>query len=645
MSTLNGKTLEATITPGLTINGTLKTGEVLSGTANVPRQGPPGPKGDKGDPFTYEDFTEEQLAALVGPTGPKGDTGPAGPQGESFTYEDFTPEQLAALQGPKGDKGDTGPQGPKGDPFTYADFTPEQLEDLTGPQGPKGDKGDKGDAFTYNDFTEEQLEALTGPQGPQGPQGETGPQGEQGIQGPAGPTGPKGPQGEIGPQGPQGEQGIQGPAGQDGVGIPAGGTTGQVLAKASNTDYDTEWVDQTGGGGSGEPGEDGGYYQPSVDEAGDLSWTASKEGMPAVDSVNIKGPKGDTGATGPQGPKGDTGPAGPQGLKGDKGDPGAQGIQGIQGPQGEPGAKGEKGDTGPQGPAGADGYTPIKGTDYWTESDKAEIVQEAASSIPIATTEVAGKVKPDGITVTITEDGTISAVGGSGGGTAADISFDNAGTGLAATNVQAALVEINEDLVGSEEVQDMISENLTGYVPKASLTAISDWANASTIFTDGADIFKRYRKSSSTAEFIYWDLDDAYYDNCTQKANLIVGYNTQLNVSCTGISYPNLKVQKGHYYKVYSRFYDSVEELYFMLRIINADTILWSYNYDNDTQRARVKIIPGSRMVFLNTNTTILTSSYPLWQELGAALGSNQGGYILIEDVTPVVADGNEVSY
>lgn len=31
--------------------------------------------------------------------------------------------------------------------------------------------------------------------------------------------------------------------------LPAGGTTGQVLAKASGTDYDVEWVDQTGGGG------------------------------------------------------------------------------------------------------------------------------------------------------------------------------------------------------------------------------------------------------------------------------------------------------------------------------------------------------------------------------------------------------------
>ena len=36
--------------------------------------------------------------------------------------------------------------------------------------------------------------------------------------------------------------------------------------------------------------------------------------------------------------------------------------------------------------------------------------------IPIATTTTAGKVKPDGTTITITDDGTISAVGGGGGG-------------------------------------------------------------------------------------------------------------------------------------------------------------------------------------------------------------------------------------
>ncbi len=37
---------------------------------------------------------------------------------------------------------------------------------------------------------------------------------------------------------------------QMGNGVPDGGTTGQVLAKASNDDYDVEWV-TGGGGGSG----------------------------------------------------------------------------------------------------------------------------------------------------------------------------------------------------------------------------------------------------------------------------------------------------------------------------------------------------------------------------------------------------------
>ncbi len=86
-------------------------------------------KGAKGDAFTYNDFTSEQLAALKGA------------KGDAFTYNDFTPEQLAALKGAKGDA------------FTYNDFTPEQLAAL---------KGAKGDAFTYNDFTPEQLAALKG---------------------------------------------------------------------------------------------------------------------------------------------------------------------------------------------------------------------------------------------------------------------------------------------------------------------------------------------------------------------------------------------------------------------------------------------------------------------------------------------------
>lgn len=38
-------------------------------------------------------------------------------------------------------------------------------------------------------------------------------------------------------------------AGTGDDGLPAGGVAGQVLAKASDTDYDVEWVDQAGGGG------------------------------------------------------------------------------------------------------------------------------------------------------------------------------------------------------------------------------------------------------------------------------------------------------------------------------------------------------------------------------------------------------------
>lgn len=46
----------------------------------------------------------------------------------------------------------------------------------------------------------------------------------------------------------KGEKGLNG---KDGLGVPAGGTAGQVLAKKSDTDNDTEWVEQTGKGGAG----------------------------------------------------------------------------------------------------------------------------------------------------------------------------------------------------------------------------------------------------------------------------------------------------------------------------------------------------------------------------------------------------------
>lgn len=47
--------------------------------------------------------------------------------------------------------------------------------------------------------------------------------------------------------------------------------------------------------------------------------------------------------------------------------PGEKGDTGPQGPQGEAGKDGET------GPKGDPGYTPVRGTDYWTEADIAEI--------------------------------------------------------------------------------------------------------------------------------------------------------------------------------------------------------------------------------------------------------------------------------
>lgn len=109
--------------------------QLLSGKGDT---GPQGIQGEKGDAFTYSDFTEEQLASLKGEKGDKGDKGDTGTQG---------------IQGEKGDKGDTGTQGPQGE---------------QGIQGEKGDKGDKGD---------------TGPQGIQGIQGEKGETGANGKDG------------------------------------------------------------------------------------------------------------------------------------------------------------------------------------------------------------------------------------------------------------------------------------------------------------------------------------------------------------------------------------------------------------------------------------------------------------------------------
>ncbi len=52
------------------------------------------------------------------------ETGPKGEKGDPFTYDDFTPTQLEGLKGPKGDKGDDGHTPIKGtDYWTTTDQT------------------------------------------------------------------------------------------------------------------------------------------------------------------------------------------------------------------------------------------------------------------------------------------------------------------------------------------------------------------------------------------------------------------------------------------------------------------------------------------------------------------------------------------
>lgn len=131
----------------------------------------------------------------------------------------------------------------------------------------------------------------------------------------------------AGPEGPAGKSGVwtedtAPPEGYN-VWIAPGGSASDVVTRQEMEDYVAEH------GGSGSSGENGATFTPSVSEDGTLSWTNDK-GLDNPASVNIMGPQGET------------------------------------------------------GPAGADGVTPVKGTDYWTEEDKTEIVSDVLAALPQA---------------------------------------------------------------------------------------------------------------------------------------------------------------------------------------------------------------------------------------------------------------------
>lgn len=362
---------------------------------------------------SIEDISEMVNAGeFVGPQGPKGEKGDKGDPGEkgadgTVAFESLTPEQKESLRGVSITAVSIDTDGNL--TITFSDGDSENVGNIIGPQGPQGPQGEKGDV---------------GPQGPQGPQGEKGEQGNdgtslnilgtkeseadlplsaekndaylidgemwvfdganwnnagriQGPQGPQGPVGPQGPKGDPGPQGikgdpgEKGEQGIQGLKGDTGL----QGPQGPVGPK----------------GEQGDAGVRGITFTPVVDSRGNISWS-NDGGLENPQTVNITGPQGDTGAKGDTGPRGEKGEAGDAGPKGDKGTTFVPSVD-------------------------TDGNISWSNTDGITNPETVNIKgpkgdRGSDATVPIATTETLGKVKPDGRTTFIDEDGTLHAKGG-----------------------------------------------------------------------------------------------------------------------------------------------------------------------------------------------------------------------------------------
>jgi len=186
-------------------------------------QGEPGPQGETGLQGWSGPQGEQGVAGLQGVAGPQGVQGPAGEQG------------------PQGAVGPEGPQGPPG-----GDGAPG-ADGADGSDGADGDDGWAPMLAVVADGTRRVLQVVswTGGTGTSPPSGKyVGALGLVDLIADAiDIRGATGAQGSIGPAGP---------SGADGAGVPAGGTAGQVLAKATNADLDTGWIDPPeGGGGSG----------------------------------------------------------------------------------------------------------------------------------------------------------------------------------------------------------------------------------------------------------------------------------------------------------------------------------------------------------------------------------------------------------
>ena len=87
---------------------------------------------------------------------------------------------------------------------------------------------------------------------------------------------------------------------------------------------------------------------------------------------NVKGPKGDIGLTGPQGEPFKYEDFTPEQLEALK----------VKGDKGDKGDAFTYADFTPEQLASLKGPAPVKGVDYWTESDRTEIVNDVLANMP-----------------------------------------------------------------------------------------------------------------------------------------------------------------------------------------------------------------------------------------------------------------------
>ena len=112
---------------------------------------------------------------------------------------------------------------------------------------------------------------------------------------------------------------------------------------------------------------DSGYIQYSTDNGN--TW------INLIAEADLKGDKGDSGAPGKDGHS-------PVVTATKSGKTTTISVDGTAIATVEDGTDGAPGVAGAPGKNGTDGHTPVKGTDYWTASDKAEIVAEVTAALP-----------------------------------------------------------------------------------------------------------------------------------------------------------------------------------------------------------------------------------------------------------------------